>query len=187
MTNYQQSRDNAFTKARANIVAIVKMGGLSQDQIIDMLAHAHVEIDQYALEVEKYFNFFKNLKRAESLINSEHLNSKQKMILLDMYDAEPQKILANSIAIIKSNEAKEHRSSRKIDRNIASEKEMVKAKYFDLYLKEGKEPSAARLAGIMKHQCKAITCSEQVIGRWIRARWRAEFATTQPVKLILYC
>lgn len=59
------------------------------------------------------------------------------------------------------------------------EKDMVKAKYFELYDRDGKEPSARRVADAIRPKCKEIACSEQMVGRWIREEWRSEYATTQ--------
>lgn len=78
------------------------------------------------------------------------------------------------------------RNGRQSDTQKEIEKGMIKAKYFELYDREGKEPSAPRIARIMRPSCTALKCSEQQIGKWIRgekekgiAGWRSEYATTQ--------
>lgn len=92
----------------------------------------------------------------------------------------------NVVRTIASLKAKRSRGMRSSDIEKEKEKDMIKAKYFELYKKEGKPPSASRIAGIMRPICKAINCSEQVIGRWIRGKpekgiigWCSEYATTQ--------
>ena len=67
--------------------------------------------------------------------------------------------------------AKDRRSKRKINKLMDDEKGLVKSKYFELSTREGKAPTAPRLAQIMAPRCKAICCNPEVVRRWIK-QWR---------------
>ena len=88
-------------------------------------------------------------------------------------------VLENSDRLEKLNDswrAKNRRANRKIDKQIDIEKALVKAKYLELKAREGKAPSAPRLAQIMAPHCKAISCNAEVFRRWIK-QWRDDTPT----------
>lgn len=89
----------------------------------------------------------------------------------------------------RSRELRKHTPKGKAE---AAEIEIIRQKYFE-YMKAGTFKSAAWLAKIVQPLCSELTCSEQVIARWIRGYtdtttgkkivgWRDEYATTQLAK-----
>lgn len=178
------SFNELYIQELKKITEALQDGRMRLEDVIDCLAREYAWGIQFAKEYESLRERLAGYDFARALVEDNANNWKSKEAIFRHFQRSNsvEGIVMKAIDAGRIGIGKQGRASRPSDALKDQEKELVKAKYFEMRQRLGKEPPASQVANAMRTQCKAITCSDQMVSRWIRNGWRKEYETTLVVK-----